>query len=42
MELCDLSAYELALLLKQRKISAIETLDACLQRIKRWMAAPVR
>ncbi|HQN42543.1 MAG TPA: amidase family protein [Anaerolineaceae bacterium] len=34
MELCDLSAYELALLLKQRKISAIETLDACLQRIE--------
>lgn len=33
MELCDLSAHELALLLHQRRISAVEVLESALQRI---------
>ncbi len=33
MELCDLSAHELALLLRQRRISAVEVLESSLKRI---------
>ena len=33
MELCDLTARELARLLRQRKISAVEILESCLERI---------
>ncbi len=34
MELCDLPAYELTRLLRQRKISATEILASCLARIE--------
>jgi aspartyl-tRNA(Asn)/glutamyl-tRNA(Gln) amidotransferase subunit A len=33
MELCDLSAHELSLLLRQRRVSAVEILESCLRRI---------
>lgn len=34
MELCDLSAYELSLLLRERRVSAAEVLQSCLRRIE--------
>ena len=34
MELCDTSAYELNLLLRQKRISAVEIVESCLQRIQ--------
>ena len=34
MELCDLSAHELAALLRQRKVSAVEILKSALARIR--------
>ncbi len=34
MDLCDLSAYELSKLLRERKTSAVEILNACLKRIE--------
>jgi aspartyl-tRNA(Asn)/glutamyl-tRNA(Gln) amidotransferase subunit A len=33
MQLCDLPAYELSLLLRQKKTSAVEIVESCLQRI---------
>lgn len=33
MQLCDLPAYELAALLRQRKTSAVEILESCLERV---------
>ncbi len=33
MELCDQPAYELSLLLRQKRISAVEIVESCLQRI---------
>ena len=33
MQLCDLSAHELAALIAQRRVSAVEVLDSCLARI---------
>lgn len=32
MELCDLSAYELGLLVRQKRVSAVEILESCLNR----------
>ena len=34
MDLCDFSAYELSKLLRERKTSAVEILNACLKRIE--------
>jgi len=34
MELCDLSAYELAALIRKREVSAVEALDSALNRIR--------
>lgn len=34
MELCDLPAYELTLLLRQKRITAVEILESCLKRIR--------
>ncbi len=34
MELCDLPAYELSLLLRQKTVSAVEILESCLRRIE--------
>lgn len=33
MELCDLPAYELTLLLRQKRVTAVEILESCLKRI---------
>jgi Asp-tRNA(Asn)/Glu-tRNA(Gln) amidotransferase A subunit family amidase len=33
MELCDLSAYQLALQVRQRQVSAVEVLESSLKRI---------
>jgi aspartyl-tRNA(Asn)/glutamyl-tRNA(Gln) amidotransferase subunit A len=35
MELCDLPAYELSLLLRQKQVSALEITQSCLQRIEK-------
>jgi aspartyl-tRNA(Asn)/glutamyl-tRNA(Gln) amidotransferase subunit A len=40
MELCDLSAHELSLLLRQGRVSAVEILESCLQRIARVDGRP--
>lgn len=40
MELCDLSAYESAQLIKQKKISACELIESCLQRIAKVDGRP--
>ena len=34
MELCDYPAYELALLLRQRGVSAVDIVESCLRRIE--------
>ncbi len=34
MELCDLSAHELADLIRKRKVSAVEALESALERIE--------
>ena len=39
MELCDLSAFELADLIRKREVSAVEALESALERIGWWMAA---
>lgn len=40
MELCDLPAYELSLLLRQKQLSALEITQSCLQRIEKVDGRP--
>lgn len=40
MELCDLSAYEMSRMVRQREVSATEILDSCLERIARVDGRP--
>ena len=40
MELCDLSAYELSILIRTREVSAVEALDASLKRIEQVDGRP--